>query len=162
MMKKNYLLLILATSFLISASGYSQNTNFESLFKTMHKEQLKVAKAQKFTKSEVAAIDKAMLTAGNNINKAIKLASGQPHQYLIDKINHEFKTLNSALGKAITGDKLSKFKQITTSQKNTIIRKLQSNYIGSEGANRDRIRAGIRAGIRASLIKGFGGDDPGW
>jgi len=156
-------LLVLAL-FLLSISGFAQaeKTKFTSLFKTMHAEQLKVAKAKKFTKTEVAAIDKAMLTAGKNINRALKAAPGQTHQYLVDKVNKEFRTLNSSLGRALSGDKLSAFRRVTNTQKAKVVRQLQTQYLGSSGASRNNMRAGMRMGIRKYVINGFGGDDPGW
>ena len=163
-MKSQKAILLVLSIFLISISGFAQSekTKFTSVFKNMHKEQLKVAKAQKFTKTEVAAIDKAMLTAGKNINRALKAAPGETHQYMIDKVNKEFRTFNSSLGRALAGSKLSAFRRVTNAQKTKIIKELQLQYLGSTGAARNNMRAGMRAGIRVSLMKGFGGDDPGW
>lgn len=154
------LLLLLLNVPLVQAQ--TEKRTFESLFTTMHKEQLKVAKANKFTKAEVAAIDKAMATAGKNITRAISSAPGETHQYLVDQIKRQFRTLDTQLGSALTGDKLTAFRKVTNQHKNKIMNSLQMQYLNSEGIKRTNIRAGLRAGIRASLIRGFGGDDPGW
>lgn len=155
---------VLTGFFLISWCGLQAQTEkkkFSSLFENMHKEQLKVAKAQKFTKAEVIAVDRAMLATGKNITKILEKAPGETHQYLIDEINKEFRLLNSALGRALSGDKLTAFKEVTDDQKSAIIKQLNTNFVGSSEAIRTNIRAGLRAGIRASLIRGFGGEEGG-
>lgn len=146
----------------VGLEAQTEKRTFSSYFSTMHKEQLKVAKANKFTKEEVAAIDKAMATAGRNINRALKAAPGETHQYLVDKIKGEFRTLDRQLGRALAGEKLTAFRKVTNQHKNKILNNLQMQYLNSQGVKRTNIRAGLRAGIRASLIRGFGGDDPGW
>ncbi len=121
-----------------------------------------MAKGNKFTKAEVAAIDKAMATAGAKINRAIDATPGKTPQYLVDQIKNEFRTLNTQLGNALSGDKLTAFRKVTNTHKSKILNNLQMQYLNADSKKHTEILAGIKDGIKGSLIRGFGGDDPGW
>jgi len=79
----------------------------------MNTEQLRIAKENKFTKEEVIALEKVMAATGNKLIAVIKESPGETHQYLIDKIESEFKSLNNEYAKILSGVKLSAWRDLS-------------------------------------------------
>jgi len=154
------LVLIFMASSLVTLNAQSRQS-VQVLLKEMNKEQSKVAKKYKFTKAEITALDRVSRSAGNRLIKIVKDSPGETHQYLINKVNSEFRKLNTEYAKVLSGSKLTDLRNLTNKSKGLIVNNLQLQYIGKTKGIRAGIRTGMRTGIRASLIKGFGGQDLG-
>ena len=160
--QKIFLLVLIFMASSIVTSNAQSKQSIQTLMKGMNKEQVRVAKKHKFTKKEITALDQVTKSAGNRLIRIVKASPGETNQYMVDKINSEFRKLNTAYGRVLTGSKLTDLRRLTNNSKTLIIRNLQTQYIGGAKGIRAGIRSSMRAGIRSSFIKGFGGDDPGW
>jgi len=159
--QKAFLLVLLSLSITLGAVNAQTNQSIQTVLTSMNTEQLRIAKENKFTKEEVIALEKAMTATGNKLIAVIKESPGETHQYLIDKIESEFKSLNNEYAKILTDARLTVWKDLNNTTKNTLVKKLQADYIGASKVAQTGILTDLKNGIQSSLIKGFGGEEWG-
>jgi hypothetical protein len=159
--QKASLLVLLVLSISLFTGQAQTKQSLQTVFTGMNTEQLKLAKENKFTKPDVLALEKVMAATGNQLLEFIKESAGVAPQSLIDKIESEFKSLNAEYAKILSGASLTAWKELSNSTKNTLVKRLQSDYFGASKLARTDILTDLKNGILSSLIKGFGGEDWG-